>query len=112
MSFEDARKILNGGDTSATDYFKQKTSAQLTKALRPAVEKAMSDNSVATQYDALTSHASSIPLMKSQNLDINSYVISKALDGLFYTLGQQEKAIRSDPAARTTSRLKQVFGHS
>ncbi len=112
MSFEDARKILNGGDTSATDYFKQKTSAQLTKAFRPAVEKAMKDNSVTMQYDALTSHASSIPFMKSQGLDINSYVISKALDGLFYTLGQQEKAIRSDPAARTTSLLKQVFGHS
>jgi len=112
MSFEDARKILNGGDTAATDYFKQKTSAQLTEAFRPAVEKAMSANSVTSQYDALTSSAHSLPFMKSQALDINSYVISKALDGLFITLGQQEKEIRTNPAARTTSLLKQVFGHS
>lgn len=112
MSFEDARKILNGGDTSATDYFKQKTSADLAAAFRPAVEKAMSANGVTRQYDALTASAHSIPFMKSQSLDINSYVISKALDGLFYTLGQQEKQIRTDPAARTTSLLKQVFGHS
>ena len=110
MSFEDARKLLHGGDTSATDYFKQKTSAQLTTAFRPAVEKAMSANGVTAQYDALTANAKSVPFMKSQSLDINSYVISKALDGLFYMLGQQEKQIRTDPAARTTSLLKQVFG--
>lgn len=112
MSFEDARKILKGGDTSATDYFKQKTSAELTAAFRPAVEKAMSANSVTKQYDELTSKAQSIPFMKSQSLDINSYVVSKALDGLFYTLGQQEKQIRTNPAARTTSLLKDVFGHT
>lgn len=110
MSIDDARKILNGGDTAATDYFKQKTSAQLTEAFRPAVEKAMSANGVTAQYEALTSKVPSLPFMKSQSLDINSYVISKALDGLFYMLGQQEKQIRTDPAARTTSLLKQVFG--
>lgn len=112
MSFADARKILNGGNTSATDYFKQKTSEQLTAAFRPAVVKAMSANGVTAQYDALTASARSLPFMKSQGLDINSYVVSKALDGLFYTLGQQEKKIRTDPAAQTTSLLKQVFGHS
>jgi hypothetical protein len=112
MSFADARKILQGGDTSATDYFKQKTSAQLAAAFRPAVEKAMSANDVTKQYDELTSKAQSMPFMQSHSLDINSYVVSKALDGLFYTLGQQEKQIRTDPAARTTSLLKQVFGHS
>jgi Protein of unknown function (DUF4197) len=110
MSFDDARKILSGGETAATDYFKDKTSAQLTEAFRPVVEKTMSENSVTQQYNALLGQAQSIPFMKSPKLDITQYVVSKALDGLFYTLGQEEKKIRKDPVARTTSLLKEVFG--
>ena len=110
MSFDDARKILSGGDTAATDYFRSKTSTQLTAAFRPVVEKTMSENSVTQQYKELLGQAQSIPFMKTQSLDITRYVISKALDGLFYTLGQEEKKIRKDPVARTTSLLKDVFG--
>lgn len=110
MSFEDARKILSGGDTAATDYFKNKTGSQLTAAFRPVVEKTMNENSVTQQYNALLGQAQSIPFMKSQSLDVTQYVVSKALDGLFYTLGQEEKKIRKDPMARTTSLLKEVFG--
>jgi hypothetical protein len=110
MTFEDARKILSGGDTAATDYFKNKTSTQLTAAFRPVVQKTMSENSVTQQYNDLLGQAQSIPFMKSQKLDITEYVVSKALDGLFYTLGQEEKKIRKDPVARTTNLLKEVFG--
>ena len=110
MSFDDARKILSGGDTAATDYFKDKTSTQLTAAFRPAVEKTMNENSVTQQYNALLGQARSIPFLKSPSLDVAQYVVSKALDGLFYTLGQEEKKIRKDPVARTTSLLKEVFG--
>ena len=110
MSFDDARKILSGGDTAATDYFKSKTSTQLTAAFRPVVEKTMSENSVTQQYKDLLGQAQSIPFMRSPSPDITQYVVSKALDGLFYTLGQEEKKIRKDPVARTTSLLKEVFG--
>jgi hypothetical protein len=110
MSFDDARKILSGGDTAATDYFKNKTSDQLTTAFRPVVEKTMDENGVTQQYKAIAGQAQNIPFIKSPNLDITQYVVSKALDGLFYTLGQEEKKIRKDPVARTTSLLKEVFG--
>ena len=112
MSFDDARKLLNGGDTSITDYFKSKTTGDLKTAFRPAVEKAMDGNGVTAQYNALAAKAPSMPFGKSQSLDINDYVISKALDGLFYILGQQEKEIRTNPMARTTPLLKEVFGKS
>ena len=112
MTFEDARKILSGGDTAATEYFKNKTSAQLTAAFQPFVEKTMSQNGVTQQYKALTDQYQSIPFAKSQSLDINKYVVGKALDGLFYELADQERQIRKDPAARTTSLLKEVFGKS
>ncbi len=110
MTIEDARKLLNGGNTSITDYFKSKTSAQLAAAFRPHVEAAMSSNGVAQKYEALAGQAPKLPFMGSSNLDINSYVVNKALDGLFYMLGQQEQQIRTNPAARSTDLLKQVFG--
>lgn len=110
MSFDDARKIFSGGDTAATDYFKSKTTDQLTEAFRPVVEKTMDKNGVTRQYNALVGQYKSIPFARSFDLDINKYVVGKALDGLFYTLAQQEKDIRKNPAARTTSLLKQVFG--
>jgi len=110
MSFDDAKKILSGGDTAATDYFKSKTTEQLTAAFQPIVEKTMSQNGVTQQYKALTDQFASIPFSKSQSFDINKYVVTKALDGLFFELADQERQIRKDPAARTTSLLKEVFG--
>jgi len=110
MSFEDARKILSGGDTAATDYFRSRTSTQLTAAFQPVVEKTMNENSVMQQYNDLLGQVQSIPFMKSPSLNITRYVVSKSLDGLFYTLGQEEKKIRKDPVARSTNLLKEVFG--
>jgi hypothetical protein len=112
MSFEDARKILSGGDTAATDYFKGKTTDQLTVAFQPFVEKTMSQNGVTQQYKALTDQYQSIPFAKSQTFDINKYIVAKALDGLFYELADQERQIRKNPAARTTSLLREVFAKS
>jgi hypothetical protein len=111
MTIDDARKLLNGGDTSITDYFKAKTSARLAIAFRPHVEAAMSRNGVTQQYQALVGRVSWISFGSGSSMDINTYVVNKALDGLFYMLGQQEKEIRTNPAARTTALLKQVFGH-
>ena len=110
MSFDDARKILSGGDTAATDYFKAKTTDRLTTAFRPVVEKTMSENGVMKQYKGLTEQYQSIPFAKNETFDVNKYVVEKALDGLFYELADQERQIRKNPAARTTSLLKEVFG--
>jgi hypothetical protein len=110
MTFDDARKILSGGDTAATDYFKSKTTQQLTTAFRPIIQKTMNQNSVTQQYNQLVGQAQRIPFMKSQNLDITDYVVSQALNGLFYMVGQEERNIRKNPATRTTELLKQVFG--
>jgi hypothetical protein len=111
MTIDDARKLLNGGDTSITEYFKSKTSARLAIAFRPHVEAAMSRNGVTQQYEALVGQAPWSPFGNGSSLDINGYVVNKTLDGLFYMLGQQEKEIRTNPAARSTALLKQVFGH-
>ena len=110
MSFDDARRILSGGDTAATNYFKEKTTPQLTAAFGPVVESTMAKNGVTQQYNALVSQVKEIPFAKNQDLDIRHYVVSRALDGLFFELGQEERKIRQDPAAQTTNLLKEVFG--
>jgi hypothetical protein len=110
MTFDDARKILNGGDTAATDYFKAKTSKKLHAAFRPPVEDVMNEVGVTRQYNDLMGRYKSIPFAQSITFDINQYVTEKATDGLFYVVGQEEKKIRTNPAARVTDLLKDVFG--
>ncbi len=110
MTIDDARKLLNGGKTSITEYFKSKTSADLRTAFRPHVEHAMSTNGVTQKYDALVGQAPKLPFGNGSKTDINTYVVDKSLDGLFYMLGEQEKQIRTNPAARSTDLLKKVFG--
>jgi len=112
MSFDDAKRILSGDNTAATEYFKQKTTGQLTDAFTPVVKKTMEQNGTVRQYDALTGQYKNIPFASSKSLDIDHYVVSKALDGLFYELGEQEKQIRTNPAARTTDLLKEVFSRT
>jgi hypothetical protein len=111
MTFEDARKILNGGDTAATEYFRAKTSESLTATFRPVVNDSMKDVGVIQQYKELQTSYQSVPFASSFPApDIEAYVVSKALDGLFLILGEQEKKIRTDPAAQVTGLLKKVFG--
>jgi hypothetical protein len=110
MTFEDARKILSGNDTAATEYFKGKTTDKLTAAFRPEVDKAMNEVGVTRQYKELVGRFEAIPFVKKETFDIDSYVVTKALDGLFHVLGEEERKIRTNPQARVTDLLKEVFG--
>ena len=109
MTFDDAKKILSGGNTSATEFFKAKTTDHLTAAFKPVVDKTMAQTGVVQQYHALIGRFDAIPFAKSQTFDIDGYVTNKALDGLFHVVGEQEKLIRTNPAARTTELLRDVF---
>lgn len=110
MTFDDARKIFTSGETAATQYFKEKTSVKLATAFRPIIEKSMNDVGATRQYKELTGQFQSIPFAKTQSLDMDEYVVNKALNGLFYMVGEEEKKIRKNPAARVTNILKDVFG--
>jgi len=110
MTFDDARKILNGNDTAATDYFKAKTSKKLQTAFRPPVENVMNQVGVTRQYNDLMGRYQSVPFAKSITFDIHQYVTERATDGIFYVVAQEEKKIRTNPAARVSDLLKEVFG--
>jgi hypothetical protein len=110
MTFDDARKILSGSDTAATEYFKGKTTNKLTAAFKPVVNKSMNEVGVTRQYKELMGRYESIPFVKKESFDLDQYVVTKALDGLFHMVGEEEKKIRKNPTARTTDLLKEVFG--
>jgi hypothetical protein len=108
MTFDDAVRILRGGDTAATDYFREKTSERLADAFRPAVEDATERVGVTRQYKDLVGRYGAFGL-RGEAVDLDGYVVEKALDGIFHVLGEEERKIRRDPAARVTAILREVF---
>ena len=110
MTIDDARRILDGSGTAATEYFKGKTTTQLTAAFRPVVEKSMSQVGVTRQYNELLGRARTIPFLDVEQYDLDSYVVGKGLDGLFHVVGDEERKIRTNPSARVTDLLREVFG--
>lgn len=110
MTIADAKGILTGGDTAATDYFRKQSSAELTTTFAPIVHKSMENVGVVRQYNQIMNNRMAAALANDRNFNLDNYVVGKTMDGLFYMLGEEEKKIRRDPAAQVTSLLKEVFG--
>ena len=110
MTVTDGLGILKGSDTAATHYLKQNTSQALTVKYKPIVQDAINKCQVTEHWAALVTEYNKIPFVKKQNPDLNAYVTSRALTGLFFLVGQEETKIRKNPAARVTDLLKKVFG--
>ena len=110
ISIQDAVSILKGGDSAATTYLRQKTSASLTAAFRPIIDQSLTKTDATKYWNAVFSTYNKIPFTKKVNTDLNAYVTGKALSGIFYEVAQEEAKIRNNPVARTTDLLKKVFG--
>lgn len=110
MTFSDAMGILNGDDTAATEYFERTTRGTLFQRFEPIVTDKMGEVGVVQDYDELVSRYTALPFTKKPNLDLQDYVANRALDGLFTVLGDEERKIRTDAAARVTPLLREVFG--
>ena len=110
MTIDDARKILSGGNTAATEYFQSKTSSKLYDEFKPDISASMQQVGVARAYKNLVGKVPQTPFTKPESMDLDDYITRKALDGLFHMVGEEEQKIRANPAARTTDLLKKVFG--
>ena len=110
MSVQDAKGILSGGDTAATDYFRRATRPQLTQRFLPIVKNATDRVGLAQQYNSLAEQGAALGLVKEDEASIERYVTQKALDGLYFMIGEQEKAFRRDPVGATSSIVRKVFG--
>ena len=114
MSIQDAWGILKGSDTSATHYLKVKTTDPLTTAFKPVIEQSLQKVDATKYWSDFANAYNKINMFGKDKLDtdLSTYVTSKALNGIFLEIGEQEKQIRKDPAARTSELLKKVFGQS
>jgi hypothetical protein len=108
ITIEDSWSILKGGNNAATDYLKKSTQAALTEKVRPVVAASLKKVN-ATQYWRDVFNAYNKVSAKKVNPDLTAYVVEKTLQGIFYSVAQEEMKIRKDPAARVTEMLKKVF---
>jgi len=109
MTVSDAKAILTGGNTAATDYFRAKTSQPLTEKFLPIVQQATAKVQLAQKYDQFAGKAVRFGLLDEKQANLERYVTQKALDGLFLMIAQEEKAIRADPVGQTSKLLSKVF---
>ncbi len=111
MTLEDARKILNGADDAATQYFRRVGEERLRARLRPLIAQATRQAEVTRAYNDLTKSLAFLgDAVDTRPLDLDRYVTGKALEGLFLMIAEEERRIRQNPAARTSELLRKVFG--
>ena len=110
MTLQDAKGILQGGETSVTDYFRRTTRGQLAQRFLPIVKRATDNVGLAQQYNSLASQGAALGLVSKDTASIETYVTQKSLDGLYFMIGEQEKAFRQNPLGATSDMVKNVFG--
>ncbi|MEE8481971.1 MAG: DUF4197 domain-containing protein [Acidiferrobacterales bacterium] len=111
MSVQDVVNIIRGPENAATTYFRNKTTARLTTALLPIVTGATNSVGVTRSYKNMVRQAGPLAaFVDLKQLDLDTYITRKTLDGLFLLIADEEKRIRKDPVARSTELLKKVFG--
>ncbi|SFN72063.1 Protein of unknown function [Chitinophaga sp. YR627] len=113
MSITDALKLVSGGNNSATEYFKGKTTDKLKAAFSPVVKGSLDSTSATKYYGNIVTAYNKLPTTFNKvNPDLQDYVTGMAVTALFDQIAKEESNIRANPAARTTDLLKKVFGSS
>lgn len=110
MSIQDGVAIVRGGQGAATNYLRQKTTAQLTNAFRPIIQNSLGKVGATRYWTQIFTVYNRIPTVQKINPDLTAYVTERALNGLFVTIADEENKIRLNPAAQASDLLKKVFG--
>lgn len=110
MSIEDAKGILTGGKTSATDFFRNKTETTLTERFTPIVKATTDKAGLAQQYNRYAGAAAKFNLVDKNQANVEQYVTQQSLDRLYKLIGDKEQAIRANPLQAGSDLLKKVFG--
>lgn len=111
MTIQDAWNIIRGEQDAATRYFREKTTAKLTAAFSPIIQRSLDRLEATRHYSEIITAYNRLPTTFNKlNPDLPSYVTEKAVDALFDQIAKEEANIRANPRARTTEILKKVFG--
>lgn len=110
MTLEDAKGILTGGSTSATDFFRAKTETRLIERFLPVVKTTTDKSDLAKQYNRYAGKAAQFDLVDKDQTSVEDYVTREALDRLYTLIGEKEAAIRANPLQAGSDLLGKVFG--
>ena len=114
MSISDALNIVGGPETAATDFLKAATQTQLVQSFSPIMENALGQTGALQIVGQVEQSLAGLPVqvagLNNARGNLISHGVSKGLDGMFYYIGEEEKAIRADPVKRTSEILRRVFG--
>lgn len=113
LTISDAINIVRGSDTAATDYLRERTTTSLASLFSPIMENSLADTGALRLVDDVERQVP-LALLGSSGVDLKSDLVNHGVDfglrGVFHFIAEEEKAIRSDPAARTSAILRRVFG--
>lgn len=126
LTLSDGLGILTGGDTAATDYLERETGAPLARVLRPPMEATLTQSGA---YSALDSAASTIDRSGSGSAlgqflghgrgqtastslrdEVTGFAVTRALDGIFHYVGEEERSFRRNPLRRSDGLLRGIVG--
>ena len=110
MNVNDAKNILAGGDTSVTKFFAEKTRVPLGLRFLPLVNQATEKVGLASKYNEFAGKAAGFGRVKKEDANIQQYVTGKTLDGLYLTIGDEERKLRQNPLGSGSAILQKVFG--
>lgn len=109
MTFNDARNILLGNDMAATTYLESTTSAQLYNSFNPVIKSSFQKVGADKVWENIITQYNKVPLVKKVDPNLTNYVTNKAMEGVFKMIAIEEKNIRDNINARTSTLLKRVF---
>ncbi len=109
ITFNDAKSILMGGDSAATQYLTAKTQTALYNKFHPVINQSFARVGADKIWSNLITKYNSLPFVSDVNPDLTDYVTAQALNGVYTMIAVEEKDIRNNISARTTTLLKSVF---
>lgn len=109
IKFDNAKTILLGSNSAATEYLITKTEAALYKKFNPVIKQSFYKVGADKIWANLINKYNTIPFTKSVNADLTDYVTTEALKGVYKMISIEEKHIRTQLSSRSTALLQQVF---
>ena len=109
MTFNDAKNILMGNESSATTYLQNTTSTALYAKFNPVIKNSFAKVGADKVWNNIITKYNSIPLVNKVNPDLTDYTTNKAMEGVFKMIAVEEGNIRTNLNARSSDLLKKVF---
>ena len=111
LSIEDAISLVKSNQQDAcTQFLKNATTTALVAAFKPSIKNALDQTHTTQAWADVMGVYNMVPMVTPVNTDLPDYVTHRAIDGLFYTIAQEEAKIRKDPMGQVSDLIKKVFG--